>query len=155
MAPVEKEQLVWEQSSSRSSAPGVGLLPSFSHSELVIQALTLPFAPLHMPQPPRLHGGCSGEGEEHPRSRAQLRAPGGKPSKLVSHCSSQLGQWGCHAPPNRDIWIPDALHHQAATGTGARSEPAQRPRGTLKWPRASPIRSPNTTGQAGSPEEAD
>ena len=87
----------------RRSTPGVRLLPSFSHSELVIQALTLPVTPMQMPQPSRLHGGCSGEGEEHTCSRARLRAPGGKPAMLLSHCTSQLlaqlGQWGCHPLP--------------------------------------------------------
>lgn len=68
----------------RRSTPGVGLLPGFSHSELVIQVLTLPVAPLRTLQPPRLQGGCSAEGEEHPCSRAWLRAPGWKPAVLQS-----------------------------------------------------------------------
>lgn len=81
--------------------PSVRLPPGFSHSELVIQVLTVCVAPLHTPQPPRLCGGCSGDGEKHACSR--LRALGVKPAMLQSCCNSQFpglfGQWGCHSLP--------------------------------------------------------
>lgn len=69
--------------------PRVGLLPDFSHLELVIQALTLPVAPLSTLQLPQLHGGCS-------------RA-----------CLGALGRKACHAP------VPFAHHSsQHSLGSG-------------------------------------
>lgn len=78
-------------------------------------------------------------------------------SPVLLHITASSTVWavGTSPPLHRDIWVPDALRHQAPACTGARGQPAQRPRGAAKWPRAGPVRSPSTARQAVSPETAD
>lgn len=104
------------------STPGVRLLPGFSHSELVIAALTPVVSLLHMLQPPWLHRGRKEKGEEHTCSRAQLGVLDGKPATLLSHHTSQLPArlelWGCH-PPTMGMFgslMPLAIRHYMHQG---------------------------------------
>lgn len=100
----------------RRSTPGVRLLPGFSHSELVIQALTVRVAPLRTPQPPRLRGGCGGDGKEqraagHSSGRRVESLPCSSPA---AHHSSWDGLGsGDVTPCHGDIWVDDSFGHQA------------------------------------------